>query len=867
MKLNSRIALLLGCGLLITVLIGVNAYRITRRLVTTNEQVVQTHLVLQQTQRIQAQLTNLDNNVRAYLLSDNPYFKADFERTALGMGRQLRTLQSLTVGNQSQQERLRTVDRLFHAKVRLSAPLLADKLLDNRMARLDSVKRFLELSERARFFLVGMEAEERTRLAGQVAQSQRSATAALVSSLLGAALALTLIVWAITLLYNTLGSRTRLNRQLQENEQRLKQFLEAVPVSVSVVDATGKLFYSNQAAVALFGDQLLTDSYPDLLSSIQTYRFPGGELYPPEERPLLRAMRGETSQVDDMEIRTAGRSFLVMSSARPVFDSDGTLRYVVSSSIDITETNLSRQRMQEAKELAERAALVKENFLANMSHEIRTPLNAILGFSNLLETTPLSAEQQEFVHSLRTAGKNLLTIVNDILDLSKIEAGMLQLESIPFSIASLADSIRIMLLPAALDKDLRLRIETDPILPPVVLGDPTRLTQILLNLTGNAIKFTEKGSVQMHIETMDISETTVRVRFTVKDTGIGIAVEELPHIFERFRQESNFTTRHYGGSGLGLSIVKSLVGILGGRLRVHSTPGEGSLFEVDLTYAIAHDTYKETLLPGPNQGLSENQSVTVLVVEDNPMNQKLAVAVLNRLGYESVVAENGERALYLLGQLSFDIILMDIQMPVMDGYETTRHIRNRLRNTVPIIAMTAHALAGEREECFRVGMNGFIPKPFQMEELQQTIRTHLPTVPTVLPRLEPDEIPAPAPAGFRLDYLRDITANDPVALAELLDAYLNHTPSQLHELRQAMDSGDLTALKRAVHSLKAPAQMLGMDEATRFLIETETRLAAGDGLSTVRPLLEMALALIDETLPAIREATEVALPQSLTKYP
>ncbi|MBC7891910.1 MAG: response regulator [Sphingobacteriaceae bacterium] len=861
MKLNSRIALLLGCGLLITVLIGANAYRITRRLVTTNEQVVQTHLVLQQTQRIQAQLTNLDNNVRAYLLSDNPYFKGDFERTALGMGRQLRTLQSLTVDNQSQQERLRTVDRLFHAKVRLSAPLLADKLLDNRMARLDSVKRFLELSERARFFLVGMEAEERTRLNERVAQSQRSATVALIGSLMGAALALGLIVWAITLLYNTLGNRTRLNRQLQENEQRLKQILEAIPVSVSVVDPQGKLFFSNQAAVALFGEQLLTDSYSDLLSSIKTYRFPSGEPYPPKERPLLRAMRGETSQVDDMEIRTAGRSFLVLSSARPVFDSDGTLRYVVSSSIDITETNLSRQRMQEAKELAERAALVKENFLANMSHEIRTPLNAILGFSNLLENTPLSAEQQEFVHSLRTAGKNLLTIVNDILDLSKIEAGMLQLESIPFSIASLADSIRIMLLPAALDKDLRLRIETDPILPPVVLGDPTRLTQILLNLTGNAIKFTEKGLVQMHIETMDISDTTVRVRFTVKDTGIGIAPEELPHIFERFRQESNFTTRHYGGSGLGLSIVKSLVDIQKGRLRVHSTPGQGSLFEVDLTYAIAHDTYKETLLPGPNQGLAENQSVTVLVVEDNPMNQKLAVAVLNRLGYESVVAENGEKALELLARCPFDIVLMDIQMPVMDGYETTRHIRNRLRSEVPIIAMTAHALAGEREECFRVGMNGFIPKPFQMEELQQTIRTHLPTVPTVLPRLEPDEILTPAPGVFRLDYLREITANDPVALAELLDAYLSYTPGQLQELRQAMDSGELTALKRAVHSLKAPAQMLGMDEAARLLIETETRLAADDDLTAIRPLLDAALALLDGTLPAIREAAQPAIVQ------
>jgi signal transduction histidine kinase/FixJ family two-component response regulator len=852
MKLTYRIAFLLGGGLLITLLIGLNTYYSTERLVTMNDQVTRTHRVLQQTEQIQARLTNLGNDLRGHLLSANPYFKADFERNTRAMLAQLRQLRAETHDDPGQQARLRKIEALLHAKVRLSAPLLADSLPGDRLTKLDSVKSFLDLSEQSATLLVAAENEQRALLDRRVAEGQRLARYALLSSLLAAALALGMIIGAISLLYRTLGSRTRLNRQLRESEQRLKQILEVVPVSVFVLDADGRFFYANQAAFDLFGDQIRPSAPGEAIQIFDAFRFPTGEPYPDAERPMLRAMRGEAGRVDDMEIRVGDRSLLILTSASPIFDSEGNIQYVVSSSVDITERLRSQQRLQEAKELAEQAARMKENFLANMSHEIRTPLNAIIGFSNLLEGTPLTAEQNEFVQSVRTAGKNLLTIVNDILDLSKIEAGMLQLEQIPFSLAALTDSVRVMLQPAAAEKGILLDVGTDPDLPPVVLGDPTRLTQILLNLAGNSIKFTERGRVSVRLDRLRPEADRAWVRISVQDTGIGIAPDMLPHIFERFRQESDFTTRHYGGSGLGLNIVKSLTDLQGGRVWVERTSAAGTLFIVELPYALAPDSALGDLLPDGEGTALQGQKRRLLVVEDNVMNQKLAVAVLNRLGYESAVAENGQKALELLAGPPFDAILMDIQMPVMDGYETTRRIRTELRSNVPIIAMTAHALVGERDKCLRVGMNDFIAKPFQMDELRRTLRKYL---------VHAEAVPAPEgaptaaePASFDLTYLRTLTGDDPEALAELLAAYLEQTPTQLDALRQALAGGDTAALRQTAHTMKASVQMLGMDEATALLVRIQELAGAGTDVAVLEPVVREFLEKAEVELPRIRAA-------------
>jgi signal transduction histidine kinase/DNA-binding NarL/FixJ family response regulator len=456
------------------------------------------------------------------------------------------------------------------------------------------------------------------------------------------------------------------------------------------------------------------------------------------------------------------------------------------------------------------ARRTEKQFLANMSHEIRTPLNAILGFSTMLETTPLDKEQQEAVGFIRSAGRNLLTIVNDILDISKIEAGMLSLEVIPFSLTGLVDSLRTMMDPIVGEKGLQLIVKTDPALPDVVQGDPTRLTQILLNLLSNAIKFTKQGGITVNMQLASETADTVQVRILVQDTGIGIDSDALLHIFERFRQASDFTTRYYGGTGLGLNIVRSLVEMQKGWITVDSKPGEGSCFTLEIPYQKTDEKVASANWTEDAQ-LADVQPLMILIAEDNMMNQKLAIQVLKRLGHVGVVAENGQKAIELLQQRSFDLVLMDIQMPVMDGYTTTQHIRSTLHNKVPIIAMTAHALASERERCLQAGMNDFLPKPFQVNELQRIIRKYAPTpMPSMPITTQSVAIEHSQSTDFSFDYLVQSLDDDVPFAIELLDLFLTQTPDEIDQIRQAMVQGDMGTIRYVLHAQKGPIQTLGL---------------------------------------------------------
>ncbi|RRB00674.1 PAS domain S-box protein [Larkinella rosea] len=551
--------------------------------------------------------------------------------------------------------------------------------------------------------------------------------------------------------------------------------------------------------------------------------------------------------------RKDGERIWVIISGAPIIDEGGNVTGSMGIHYDISERKRLEEELAHAKLIAEDARHTEKQFLANMSHEIRTPLNAILGFSNLLGSTSLSLEQKEFVDYVRTAGKNLLTIVNDILDISKIEAGMLPLESIPFSISSLVDSIRTMLDASASDKNLLLKVTAEPNLPPVVLGDPTRLTQILLNLLSNAIKFTKQGGIYVRIENREETGDSARIRFTVEDTGIGMEPSILPHIFERFRQASDFTTRYYGGTGLGLNIVKSLTEMQGGWIEVKSKLGEGSVFTVEIPYQVAPNQADHEVYLTEDTSGSVGREVSILVVEDNVMNQKLALQVLNRLGYSAQVAENGQKALDLLEREEVDLVLMDIQMPVMDGYTTTSHIRNKLKSQVPIIAMTAHALANEREQCLQAGMNDFIPKPFQIEELQRIMRKYLPTASAKAPT-QPAFVP-PKPS-FVVEPLLEAVGGDMDFAVEMMNLFLFQTPGEIQQLRQSLEEGDLTSVKRLIHTQKAVIQTFGLNEAARLITSSETMIAEKKAMAEIVPVVEQYLAVLESELPAIQSVLD-----------
>lgn len=385
----------------------------------------------------------------------------------------------------------------------------------------------------------------------------------------------------------------------------------------------------------------------------------------------------------------------------------------------IRELKETEEHLTRAKERAEVSEKAKQLFLAKMSHEIRTPMNGILGFAKLLEESLKEKEQQEYIHVIIKSGDDLLVILNDILDFSRMEAGKTTFESIPINLHDIIHSTVMMIESKAKQKNIGLEISIDEKIPSEILGDSVRLNQVLLNLISNAVKFTEKGKIAISVRCVEETKSKVTLEFSVKDTGIGIPFEKQVKIFESFEQAATDTTRRFGGTGLGLSIVKQLVELQGGQISVTSKPGQGSDFHFQLSFLkIKGPKY----IKEPEQIATipqVNKSLRVLVAEDNPINRMLATKVLQNQGFETDIAENGKIALEKYKTQQYDVILMDLQMPEMDGYEATMQIRKMKdgKKDVPIIAMTAHTIKGESEHCMEIGMNDFISKPFDKKEL------------------------------------------------------------------------------------------------------------------------------------------------------
>lgn len=483
-----------------------------------------------------------------------------------------------------------------------------------------------------------------------------------------------------------------------------------------------------------------------------------------------------------------------------------------------TQNQLIRQL--DASEKKEReAAKIKENFLANMSHEIRTPMNAILGFTGLLQKKKLEPEAAEYVHSIRQSGENLLAIINDILDLSRIEAGMMRIEPAPFSVRSLVHSVETMFMEKAKEKGLLLTTAVEEQVPDILEGDAVRLTQILVNLIGNAVKFTQRGSINVSINAEPLPSGRVNLFISVSDTGIGIEKDKLPRIFDRFRQAEDSITRKYGGTGLGLSIVKDLVDLQQGSITVLSEPGLGTRFQLNIPYKIpvegnapAHKPVKHDIVY-PATGNTE-----VLVVEDNEINQSLMKHLLASWEVTPDIAANGKEAIEMLQQKKYDVILMDIQMPEMDGYSATQIIRKELKLTTPIIAMTAHALAGEREKCLGYGMDEYISKPVREQELRALINRLAGSGTnnrTTIQNENTDDY-----KYINLAYMQEISGGDKEYEQTVTAQFLEIVPADLEKMQKAWKEKDLASLRQLAHTMKTSISVMGLNNALEQVLDT-----------------------------------------------
>jgi PAS domain S-box-containing protein len=556
------------------------------------------------------------------------------------------------------------------------------------------------------------------------------------------------------LLEQQAAERQRAEEALTLERNLLRTVIDNLPDYVYAKDAGHRFIINNAAhlrALGAAGQGDVTGKtdcdffQPDIAAQYQA-----------DEEAILKSgaplLNREQPRID-----RAGHSTWVLASKVPLRDNDGRVVGIVGISRDIGERKRVEAALQQAKEAAEEANRAKSAFLANVSHELRTPLSGILGMAGLALETNLSPEQREYLELVRVSGASLLTLINDLLDFAKIEAGKLELNPQEFSPRDcLGDTMKLFGV-QAVQKGLQLNCRVAPDVPDVLVGDAARLRQIVVNLVGNALKFTEKGEVSVEVRMKNGERRTenggptpilhspvpvphsslIELHFSVRDTGIGIPPEKQGLVFGAFVQADSSTSRKYGGTGLGLAIAAKLVELMNGRIWVESAAGRGSAFHFTATFGRPSATAARAPVPAPRRPPREGRPLRILLAEDNPVNQRLATRLLEKRGHSVVVAGNGRQALAALASQTFDVVLMDVEMPEMDGFETTAAIRRGEAATgghLPVIAMTAHAMTGDRERCLAAGMDAYVSKPVNAEELLRAIEDHVPA-------------PVPADAG------------------------------------------------------------------------------------------------------------------------
>jgi len=602
-----------------------------------------------------------------------------------------------------------------------------------------------------------------------------------------------------------------------------RSLIEASLDPLITISAQGKIMDMNQATASIIGltrDDITDSDFFDYFTEPQKAREVYQEVFAMgsvADSPLtLRHVNGKLTDV--------------LFNGSVFKDDDGNVLGVVIVARDVTDQKRIATELTEAKELAESANVAaqeaksaaqtatrkaedavkaKQQFLSNMSHEIRTPMNAIIGFTKVLLKTELTAKQKEYLTAIKMSGDALIVLINDILDLAKVDAGKMTFEQIPFKLELSIFAMLHLFETKIQEKNLKLVIIYDHKIPKVLLGDPVRLHQIILNLVSNAVKFTNNGCITVNVKMINEDNEKASVCFTVSDTGIGIEKAKLGKIFDNFQQASSGTSRLYGGTGLGLAIVKQLVEPQGGTIVVESEVSKGSSFSFTLSFLKTKESI-EYEIEIPELDIETN-NIKVLVAEDIALNQLLMKTILEDFGFGCEIASNGKIAIEKLEDGYFDIVLMDLQMPVMNGFEATEYIRNNIKSDIPIIALTADVTTVDLAKCRAVGMNDYIAKPVDEHLLFNKILS-------LVKRIEPAEIvleneneQSKKTKCINLNYLNQRTRSNPALMMEMISLYLEQTPPLINTMKQSMENKEWENLYSAVHKMIPSFAIMGIN--------------------------------------------------------
>ena len=609
----------------------------------------------------------------------------------------------------------------------------------------------------------------------------------------------------------------RSEREVKSSNSKLNALIQNMQSGILVEDSQRKVLLCNQALCDFFEMPVSAEALLGSDCSSAAEQIKEALLHPDEFVDRIAVLiRENKTVIQDLLFFKNGK--ILERDFIPVMTADNELNYLWHYN-DVTVKKRIEIDLVNAKNTAVKSQKIKEDFLANMSHEIRTPLNAILGFSNLLQKTKLNEEQKDLIDTVAIAGDNLMGIINDILDFTKMESGNIILENAALDLKlTLLNSSKILSKKIE-EKNIDFKVCFDNSLPRWVLGDALRLSQIATNLLGNALKFTSNdGKVTLNVFGENIDEFTNNVSIEISDTGIGISADKMETIFDRFTQAEDFTSRKFGGTGLGLSITKMLVEQFGGTISCRSRYGEGSVFTVRIPFVVASEMAVGGVLPKESKFKKEIQ---MLLVEDNVLNQKLAKKVIPAEWGQIDVAENGLVAKELLKTKSYDIILMDLQMPLMNGYETTHYVRHVLHSEIPIIAMTANAILGEREKCIAAGMNDYVSKPFRADDLLSRMKLLFP------PDHFTDVIKPESPSAvakealFNLEHLNEIAEGDESFVGDFLKTFVAEMQKEIPILSAAIANGNSEDIMRIAHKSKVSFVVLNAVQIETLCKEIE----------------------------------------------